>query len=150
MISLFLLLNYNEMDTEVQHTLRNVEIRFTVHLIFSSFRHMFPIASKIHCWFFRIFNLNQILTLNYFNILRRLKRCHFSFPVSRYRPKLYAFQVLLVLKIPLNSSNMLLYDAKVCQKVYSSWYSRLVSLLFNYLNICPYVRTLLFLVPHIF
>jgi len=78
------------------------------------------------------------------------KRCHFSFPVSRYRPKLYAFQVLLVLKIPLNSSNMLLYDAKVCQKVYSSWYSRLVSLLFNYLNICPYVRTLLFLVPHIF
>jgi len=78
------------------------------------------------------------------------KRCHFSFPVSRYRPKLYAFQVLLVLKILLNSSNMLLYDAKVCQKVYSSWYSRLVSLLFNYLNICPYVRTLLFLVPHIF
>ena len=27
------------METEVQHTLRNVEIRFTVHLIFTSFRH---------------------------------------------------------------------------------------------------------------
>ena len=35
------------------------------------------------------------------------KRCHFSFPVSRYRPTLWAFQALLPRKIPLNSSNML-------------------------------------------
>jgi len=35
------------METEVQHTLRNVEIKFTVHLISSSFRQKLQIQNVL-------------------------------------------------------------------------------------------------------